>query len=118
MSYLIAAASSDGEQIDRHFGHSEVFSIINVEADGKYTIQERRAVHSPCRDGSHDQNAMFEVIKALIDCRYVLAEAIGNGAAAQLNKYGITSLETDDDIPSAVEQVMIYDKRIHKNKKR
>ena len=44
MAYLIAAASSDGNAIDRHFGHSDCFSILAVADDGSYVLKERRSL--------------------------------------------------------------------------
>jgi nitrogen fixation protein NifX len=113
MSFLVAVASSDGEQIDRHFGHSDVFYIVSVGDDGTYAAKGKREVASPCRHGSHDENVLQETAEALADCRYVLAEAIGRGAEAHLKVRGITPLEADGEIQSAVEQVIIYDRRLH-----
>lgn len=114
MSYQIAAASSDGIYIDRHFGHADVFSIIEAEDDGRHwQLRSRRLVTSPCQHGSHDPSAMQATVAALADCRYVLAEAIGQGAAAQLLARGITPLETEDTVPvqEAVLHVLTYEKR-------
>ncbi|MBQ1876253.1 MAG: hypothetical protein II145_06035 [Selenomonas sp.] len=116
MSYRIAAASSDGVQIDRHFGHAETFSIFEVEENGQGpALKARRAVSPPCQHGSHDAQAMQAVTAALADCRYVLAEAIGGGAAAALRARGITPLETEDTMPvaQAVQQVLVYERRQH-----
>lgn len=44
MAYKIAAASSDGQQIDLHFGHAEMFYIFEVQQDGTYVLLERREV--------------------------------------------------------------------------
>ena len=113
MSYQIALASSDGTHIDRHFGHSEIFYIAAVAENGSYELIGQRAVDSPCNHGSHDEGAMQAAVTALADCRYVLAEAIGRGAAAQLQVRGITPLETEGLIDDAVPQVIAYDRRSH-----
>ncbi len=113
MAFLLAAASGDGQEIDRHFGHSDCFSIIAVAEDGSYALQERRSLVSPCQHGVHEDGAMQAAVEALADCRYVLAEAVGRGAAAQLAARGITPLETDGPLREAVEQVIVYDRRIH-----
>ena len=113
-TFLIAAASSDGNAIDRHFGHSDCFSILAVADDGSYVLKERRSLTSPCQHGSHEEKAMVAAVEALSDCRYVLAEAVGRGAEAQLTVHGITPLETDGLVTEAVEQVIIYDRRTHR----
>ena len=115
MSFFLAAASSDGQNIDRHFGHSDSFSIVRAEDDGSYELQERRSVDSPCQHGFHEEGAMLRAVEALTDCRYVLAEAVGHGAAAQLIARGITPLEIDGPLSEAVSQVIVYEKRQHRN---
>jgi len=110
----IAAASSDGVTIDRHFGHADVFSIWETVADGaSFTEIERRQVSPPCQHGHHEADAMQAVVAALGDCRYVLAEAIGRVAAAHLAASGITPLETEDTmtIAEAAENVLAYERR-------
>ncbi|MCI6284642.1 NifB/NifX family molybdenum-iron cluster-binding protein [Selenomonas sp.] len=110
----IAAASSDGVTIDRHFGHADVFSIWETVADGaSFTEIERRQVSPPCQHGHHEADAMQAVVAALGDCRYVLAEAIGRVAAAHLAASGITPLETEDTmtIAEAVQDVIAYERR-------
>ena len=44
MSYRIAVASSDGEQIDLHFGGASFFYIYEVDDGGNYSLLERRLV--------------------------------------------------------------------------
>ena len=110
----IAAASSDGVTIDRHFGHADVFSIWETVADGaSFTEIERRQVSPPCQHGHHEADAMQAVVAPLGDCRYVLAEAIGRVAAAHLAASGITPLETEDTmtIAEAVQDVIAYERR-------
>ena len=110
----IAAASSDGVTIDRHFGHADVFSIWETVADGaSFTEIERRQVSPPCQHGHHEADAMQAVVAALGDCQYVLAEAIGRVAAAHLAASGITPLETEDTmtIAEAVQDVIAYERR-------
>ena len=88
MSFFLAAASSDGQNIDRHFGHSDSFSIVRAEDDGSYELQERRSVDSPCQHGFHEEGAMLRAVEALADCRYVLAEAVGHGSREQELHHG------------------------------
>lgn len=44
MSYKIAVATSDGVQIDGHFGGVTNFQIIQVKDDGSYQWSEKRLV--------------------------------------------------------------------------
>ncbi len=117
MSYLLAAASSDGVNIDRHFGHADTFQIVELAEDGtNWQVIGQREVVSPCQHGSHAAEAMQAAVSRLADCRYVLAEAIGRGAYASLQAQGITPLETGDTLPisQAVEDLLRYERRRHK----
>lgn len=124
MSYLLAAASSDGVNIDRHFGHADTFQIVELAEDGtNWQVIGQREVVSPCQHGSHAAEAMQAAVSrladcryVLADCRYVLAEAIGRGAYASLQAQGITPLETGDTLPisQAVEDLLRYERRRHK----
>ena len=110
MSYRVGLASSDGVQIDRHFGASEGFVILEVEPNGSYHEIERRAGKPPCRHGSHDEGAMQEAVERLSDCRYVVAEAIGPGAQKALERVGALPLEVQDiSIAEAVPQIHKYE---------
>ena len=112
MGYKIAAASSDGQQVDRHFGHADTFYITEVLDDGTYFFLEKRIVESPCQHGNHDSGIMQKMIEKIDDCKYVLCEAIGSGAAAILAQRHITPLETDNMINKAIGYIILYDKRL------
>ncbi|WP_196590445.1 NifB/NifX family molybdenum-iron cluster-binding protein [Pectinatus frisingensis] len=112
MSYKIATASSNGQQVDRHFGHAGTFYITEVLDDGTYFFLEKRIVESPCRHGKHDSRIMQKVIEKIADCKYVLCEAVGSGAAAILAQKHITPLETDNMINKAIGCIILYDKRL------
>lgn len=115
MSYRIAFASSDGVQIDRHFGAADSFLIAAVEPDGSCREVERRAGQPPCRHGSHDEGAMVAAASALSDCLYVVAEAIGPGAQRALERVGALPLEVQDiSVEEAVKQIHRY----HVNKEK
>lgn len=110
MSYRIALASSDGVHIDRHFGASDGFLIVEAAEDGTFWEVERRQVKAPCQHGYHDNGAMLEAVQALSDCRYVVAEAIGPGAQKALERQGILPLEIDGQtVETAVPKIHDYE---------
>lgn len=111
MSYRIALASSDGRHIDRHFGHSDGFVIVEVEPGGKFVEQERRQAQAPCQHGFHEEGAMQTAVRALRDCRYVVAEAIGPGAQKALEQQDILPLEIEGTtVADAVQKIYVYEK--------
>ena len=110
MSYRIALASSDGVHIDRHFGASDGFLIVEVARDGTFLEVEQRQVKAPCQHGYHDNGAMLEAVQALSDCRYVVAEAIGPGAQKALERQDILPLEIDGQtVDTAVPKIHDYE---------
>ena len=110
MPYRIALASSDGLHIDRHFGASDGFLIVEVTQDGTFLEVERRQVQAPCQHGYHDDGAMLEAVQALNDCRYVVAEAIGPGAQKALERQDILPLEIDGQtVDTAVPKIHDYE---------
>ena len=110
MSYRIALASSDGLHIDRHFGASDGFVIVEVADSGSFLEIERRPVKSPCQHGHHDEGAMLAAVQSLNDCRYVVAEAIGPGAQKALERQDILPLEIDGQtVDSAVPKIHDYE---------
>ncbi|MDR1100507.1 MAG: hypothetical protein LBL28_08515, partial [Treponema sp.] len=82
MSYRIALASSNGKQVDLHFGHTGSFYIIEVDAEtGAWALVEQRdlpeAVAGPAPGGQggcsgHNDERLNRVIGILPDCRYLL----------------------------------------------
>ena len=111
MSYRIALASSDGLHIDRHFGHSDGFVIVAVEPSGNFVEQERRQAKAPCQHGFHDAGAMQAAVRALRDCRYVVAEAIGPGAQKALEQQDILPLEIEGaTVAQVVQKIYVYEK--------
>ena len=110
MAYRIAAASSDGIHIDRHFGAADGFVIVEVADDGIFAEVERRQAKSPCQHGYHDEGAMLAAVQALSDCRYVVAEAIGPGAQKALERQDILPLEIEGEtVAAALPKIHTYE---------
>jgi predicted Fe-Mo cluster-binding NifX family protein len=82
MRYNIALTSSDGKQVDLHFGHAEFFYIVQVEeSTGAWSsVEQRRLPAAPCGGGEsggagcsgHNDERLNRVMGILSDCRYLL----------------------------------------------
>jgi predicted Fe-Mo cluster-binding NifX family protein len=123
MSYNIAVASSDGKQINLHFGHAGAFYVLQVEEDsGAWkTIGKKEIPPSPacstqesCSNGcggSRHENMMVR-IKTITDllegCRYLLTAKIGPKPSDLLRHSGITALESPPDIGEAIIKLNKY----------
>ena len=56
MSYKVAIASTDGINVDAHFGSASSFLIYEVDADGSYENIEKRIVPGTDKEISNDSN--------------------------------------------------------------
>jgi len=125
MAVKIAAASSDGIHIDRHFGQTEEFRIYEIQSDGSYqeTATAIIPVDSPCATGEvqeghgeacddcgiDDESVRIrKVIEILDGVQYLLVEKIGRKPILQLSQAGITALEAPADLNKALSRVHRY----------
>ena len=106
-SYRVALASSDGRNVDVHYGKSEKFFVYALDEEG-YDFVEERSVKPVCMDGSHLKQSMEESVKRFADCRYVVASRIGAGASASLTLGGITGMELPGSIEEAIFKIWKY----------
>ena len=130
MSFRIAAASSDGNNIDQHFGQADSFYIYEVNADGTYKLL---SVNSPGRKddltakknegfkpggcgGCHGGGAIEFDTGFLDGAKYVLAAKIGKGIEKTLIKNNITPFSVETSISEAVKKIVIYENRLNKFK--
>jgi predicted Fe-Mo cluster-binding NifX family protein len=132
MSYKIAMTSSDGSTIDLHFGETESFHILEVdEQSGRWELLGRRGIEcSPsscgestagensscgaeggCGGGGHSDARVNAVVETLSDCKYVLTAKIGPKFHNNLQKAGITALESPRDIASAISKLNVYHRK-------
>ena len=98
----VAVASSDGKNVNEHFGRAETFYIYELQ-DGLVTLVEKRKTLSystwmgdPAHKFDADRfEAVFSVIK---DCMIVYVERIGDVPALKLKEKGIKPVEHEGRI--------------------
>lgn len=112
MSYRIAVATSDGRNVDTHFGHANDFTILEVDDSGSFNEVERRNAFQAC-DGNCSEDRMINAAENLSDCAYVLAAKIGPHAIHALAAKKISAFDIAIDISSAVEKIHVYHKKIN-----
>ncbi len=106
MPFRVAVASSDGREINEHFGWARHFLIYYL-TEGKFKLGEVREIDSPhCGAVQHDGAALDEIAESLSDCRLVLASRIGPGAAQLLRLKGIQSFEVADSIDQTLAKLV------------
>ncbi len=106
--YKVALASSDGINVNVHYGRAEEFFIYAVDDAEGYDFIESRKVTPVCMDGSHIKPLMEQSTAQFADCRYVCASRIGNGAASSLASHGITAMELPGTVEEAIYKIWKY----------
>lgn len=107
-SYRVAVASSDGIVVNQHFGHAEIFYIYMITADDIEKERTVRHMKAVCHLGDHDDKQLEKNMQKLQDCKYLLVSRIGNGAAIQAEKLGITPMELPGLITESLERLISY----------
>ncbi|MDR3112249.1 MAG: dinitrogenase iron-molybdenum cofactor biosynthesis protein [Elusimicrobiota bacterium] len=104
----IALASSDGVNIDTHFGKCRRFSIIEMDTITKeFTQVEIRKSERMCGPNGHTQEALNSIKKLLYDCSYVIVARIGIWIVEELKQSGITAIEFVGEVKSALNKIKI-----------
>ncbi len=103
MIYRIAFASSDGDNIDRHFGQAERFYIALLDTEKEdCELIGYRLVKPPCHGGSHEVSDFEAAAKILSDVSAVVAQRAGPGAKKYIEEQGIRVYQ----IPLTIEQAL------------
>ena len=120
MSYKIAVASSDGKNVDTHFGKALFFYIYTVDDEAEVLMLEKREVPqgksgsvskeqkscgngSGCSCGSSGADLDF-----LSDVRAVVAAKIGFNVTKQLEKKAIAGFDVECSVQEALEKITGY----------
>ena len=105
MGYRIAIATSDGKNVDLHFGSARRFAIYRV--DGlKYTLEEQREMPESAEEkpqacgegcgsghGCRGGGRHAEAAEMLSDCRSIVCEKIGRSVLKQFETRAISVFE-------------------------
>lgn len=117
MAYRVAITSSDGNQIDQHFGKSKSFYILQIEETGKWETLALREVEASkveelakklgvkCECAGHNDVYLNYVSSLLGDCTYLLTSQIGAKPYNVLQENNINCLEAPSDLGIAIEKV-------------
>ena len=127
MKYKIGVGTSDGINIDLHFGKLDSVYIFEVnEENGNSSFIEKRPVNlssiassgnsavvtTGCSCGNGFVTAIAELVK---DCTYFLVAKIGNRPYHLLQEYNINCIEAPFSIEESIKKVNSYFV-LHKNR--
>jgi nitrogen fixation protein NifX len=115
MVYKVGIASSEGIEVDEHFGRAESFGIFTVDSStGTYEFLEWRQTAESCGgEGLHD-GGLERIAERMRDCAYVLVQRIGGRANAVLAAYGLHVIEASGPVAPALEKLNRYYNLQHK----
>ena len=136
MGIKVAIATSDGLNIDLHFGQAKSFLLYEFK-DGKFELSEKREV--PVDDsavvalrqaqgpqiettfacpgggggcggcgGGAASGALAPAVELLLDCRAVVAAQIGQGMRRQLERNAISVFDIEIPVEDALKKLAAY----------
>ena len=103
ISFKVAVASTDGENVNQDFGRSKQFLIFEIKDNGEYESLETRKNKPTCEIG--EQKAMMSTLDLLADCKAVIVNHIGLGAVNLLLAKGIKPLVIQKSIGEALKDI-------------
>ena len=103
MIYILAFASSDGVNVNEHFGAARSFTIAELDTDKEdCEITEQRDVTPACHGGEHEVSGFANTLKVLAGTDVIVAQRAGPGAKKYIQEQGIKVYE----IPLTIEQAV------------
>ncbi len=103
ISFKVAIASTDGENVNQDFGRSKQFIIAEIKDNGEYELLETRKNQPTCEIG--EQKGMMSTLDLLSDCKAVIVNHIGLKAVDLLLSRGIKPIVLIKSIDDALNQV-------------
>jgi nitrogen fixation protein NifX len=97
----VAVATSDGININEHFGQAREFYLYHVQEDGTFRLLEVRAIGNAPLDAARAHTAEITV-EQISDADVVLVSQIGPHAASSLAARGIKSFTVKGAIDRAL----------------
>jgi nitrogen fixation protein NifX len=111
----VAFATTDGKQVDEHFGRAGMFAIYDITESGYKFIAIRKfadgmdmAVVDTKDTGALHDDAVQNKVDRLADCKLIYLTEIGGPSAARLVKKGIMPMKMKEIVPieSALGQLL------------
>ncbi|MBR8828439.1 MAG: nitrogenase cofactor biosynthesis protein NifB [Gomphosphaeria aponina SAG 52.96 = DSM 107014] len=110
---LVAVATKGGGLVNQHFGHAKEFMIYEVDGKEAKFVGHRKIDHY-CQSGYGEEATLDNIIKAIGDCKAVLAAKIGPCPQKELQNAGLEVVEAYDLIDKVA--LEFYDQYLEKQK--
>jgi len=95
----IAVATSDGKNVDLHFGSAEIFLIFEIEENNVNFLELREKPRVQINEHSDRWTVSLKPLK---DCDAVFCSRIGDEPKESLQSKGIGILESQKSIKEAI----------------
>lgn len=103
----VAFATSDGQNVDRHFGMAERFDLYEIDFE-KGTSRFHRTIltEKACQNHEHHAGGIARTAEMLEGCVAVVSAAAGPGAVAELNRHLIRSIEAEKPVEQVIQDFL------------
>lgn len=101
----IAFATTDGKNVDEHFGRSGMFAVYSIDEKGYTFIENRKFAEGTDKEiedtkgmGGIHEELIDRKIERLSDCKIIYLTEIGGPAAAKLIKRQMMPIKVKGEI--------------------
>ncbi len=101
----VAFATTNGKNVDEHFGRAGMFAIYEITEDRQHFVELRKfaegidkAVTDTKDTGSLHDNVVQGKVDRLADCKLIYITEIGGPSAARLVKKGIMPMKVKEPV--------------------
>ena len=102
----VAIASSDGKNVNEHFGRAAFFHIYCL-SESDYSKEGIRDVVAACQHVRGHSETNFERVLSLVsDCDALLVSKIGESAAAYLIERNVRVFEVQGEIDAVLKKII------------
>ena len=133
MGLKIAVATSDGLNVNLHFGQTKLFSIYELRGDNFELVEKRAAPANQSQDAEELKagsgcggcgngsgggccaggvGALSPAVENLLDCRAIVAAQIGGNVRRQFERNAISCFDIELPVKEALEKLAAYYKKI------
>ncbi len=99
----IAVATSDGKNVDLHFGSADIFLIFEIEENNVNFLEIREKPKISIKEHSDRWTVS---LKLLEDCGAVFCSRIGDEPKEALHSKGIGTVESQKSLKEAIEDYL------------
>lgn len=113
----VAFATTDGKNVDEHFGRAGMFAVYEMTGNGYEFVEMRRfgegrdkGVEETKGMGQAHDRAVDGKVDRLADCKLIYLTEIGAPSAARLSRKGIMPMKVKEGVSIEAALQKLFDK--------